>query len=243
MMNIVIVEDEPLVLQRTHRLTMEILKAQQPKIHCFENIDDAEHFLTENTIDLLLLDLNLKGRNGFDLLKSNLAAGYHTIIISAYADKAIEAFHYGVLDFVAKPYTLERLSKALDRMLDKTQRSYYGCRYLSIKKLGAIELIAIADISHIQADGHYSLIHLAETTDATCTNTSKALHAKNIEKIMQLLPENFIRVHRSYVVNMNKMKQLLIEAGSQYAIKLTNGEEIPVGRTKYQEVKQYLEAN
>jgi len=236
MMNIVIVEDEPLVQQRTLRLTMEILKTHKPKIHCFENIDDAEHFLSENTIDLLLLDLNLKGRNGFDLLKSNVAAGYHTIIISAYADKAIEAFHYGVLDFVAKPYTLERLSKAFDRMLDKEQRSYYGCRYLSIKKLGAIELLPIADIAYIEADAHYSLIHLIDNSEAT------ALHNKNIEKIMQLLPENFIRVHRSYAVNMNKVQQLLIEAGSQYSIKLIHGQEIPVGRTKYQDVKQYMEA-
>lgn len=235
-MNIVIVEDEPLVQQRTQRLTLEILKSQQPKIQCFTDIDDADNYLVENTVDLLLLDLNLKGRNGFDLLKSNVASGYHTIIISAYAEKAIEAFQYGVLDFVAKPYTLERLSKAFDRMLDKSQRNYYGCRYLSIKKLGSIELIALSDISHIQADGHYSLIHYSDQLDTA------ALHAKSIEKIMQLLPENFMRVHRSHVVNMNNVKQLLIEPGSQYSVKLNSGVEVPVGRTKYQDVKHYLEA-
>jgi len=234
-MNIVIVEDEPLVLQRTKRLTLEILRLQQPKIQCFTDIDDAELYLAENSIDLLLLDLNLKGRNGFDLLKNNVAAGYHTIIISAYAEKAIDAFQYGVLDFVAKPFTIERLSKAFDRILDKSQRNYYGCRYLSIKKLGVIELIALPDISHIQADGHYSLIHLVNQIEMS------ALHSKSIEKIMQLLPENFLRVHRSYVVNMNNVNKLLIQPGSQYAVKLNSGVEIPVGRTKYQEVKFYLE--
>ena len=233
-MNIVIVEDEPLVQQRTQRLTKEILKSQQPKIQCFTDIDDADHYLAENTVDLLLLDLNLKGRNGFDLLKSNVASGYHTIIISAYAEKAIEAFQYGVLDFVAKPYTLERLSKAFDRMLDKSQRNYYGCKYLSIKKPGRIELIALSDISHIHADGHYSLIYYGDQVDKT------ALHAKSIEKIMQLLPENFLRVHRSHVVNMNSVNQLLIEPGSQYSVKLTSGIEIPVGRTKYQDVKHFF---
>jgi len=235
-MNIVIVEDEPLVLQRTKRLTLEILKLQQPKIQCFSDIDDAELYLSENSIDLLLLDLNLKGRNGFDLLKKNVSEGYHTIIISAYADKAIDAFQYGVLDFVAKPFTLERLSKSFNRILDKSKRNYYGCRYLSIKKLGVIDLIALSDISYIQADGHYSLLHLVNQADVT------ALHAKSIEKIMQLLPENFLRVHRSYAVNMNNVKQLLIEPGSQYAVKLNSGTVIPVGRTKYQEVKLYLES-
>jgi len=233
-MNIVIVEDEPLVQQRTLRLTLEILSTKQPKIICFSNLDDAEVYLAENSIDLLLLDLNLMGRNGFELLKNNVAAAYHTIVISAYADKAIEAFEYGVLDFVAKPYTRERLAKALERLLESAKRSYYGCRYLSIKKVGAIELVAIADISYIQAEGHYSLIHLNNEVDST------ALHAKNIEKIMQLLPANFLRVHRSYIVNMNLVKKLVIEEGSRYSIQLTTAQEIPIGRTKYQAVKQYL---
>lgn len=233
-MNIVIVEDEPLVQQRTERLSREILKAHGPKIICFSDIDDADVYLTENSADLVLLDLNLMGRNGFDLLKSNVAAAYHTIVISAYADKAIEAFEFGVLDFVAKPYTTERLAKAFDRFLQSSQRSYYGCRYLSIKKLGKIELIPVSDIAYIQAEGHYSLIHL--------NSGSTALHAKNIEKIMQLLPSSFARVHRSYIANMNMVQQLTIEEGSRYSIKLTSGQEIPVGRTKYQDVKNYIES-
>ncbi|MBB1441215.1 DNA-binding response regulator, partial [Shewanella sp. SG41-4] len=57
-MVIVIVEDEPLIQQRIQRLTSEILVKQNPKIICFDDIDDAESFLSENTIDVLLLDLN-----------------------------------------------------------------------------------------------------------------------------------------------------------------------------------------
>jgi len=233
-MNIVIVEDEPLVQQRIQRLSLQILAKYKPKINCFTNLDDADVFITENSIDLLLLDLNLKGRSGFDLLKNNLAAAYHTIIISAYADKAIEAFEYGVLDFIAKPFTAERLEKSLARLLENSQRSYYGCRYLSIKKMGSIELLEISDIAYIQAEGHYSLIKL------TKKNNSTALHAKNIEKIMQLLPENFLRVHRSYIVNMNLVKKLIIEEGSRYSIVLNNDAVVPIGRTKYQSVKRYL---
>ncbi len=236
-MNIVIVEDEPLVQQRIERLSRELLEDYDPKFHCFTDIDDAQFFLAENTVDLVLLDLNLMGRNGFELLKANVAAGYHTVVISAYDDKAIEAFEYGVLDFIAKPFTKERLEKAMTRFLDSAQRSYYGCRYLSVKKAGAIELIEIADISYIQAEGHYSLLHL--TSNDLATN----LHAKNIEKIMQLLPDNFVRVHRSYIVNMNLVKKLIIEEGSRYKLTLTTGQQVPVGRTKYQDVKQLLEPN
>jgi len=236
-MNIVIVEDEPLVQQRIERLSLKILAAHQPRITCFVNLDDVEDFLAEHSIDLLLLDLNLMGCDGFDLLKKNVAAAHHTIVISAYAEKAIEAFEYGVLDFVAKPFTEERLTKAFERFTESSQRSYYGCRYLSIKKVGIIELLAISDIAYIQAEGHYSKIHLNNPS------IPAVLHDKNIEKIIQLLPQNFLRIHRSYITNMNLIKRLMIEEGSRYSIQLMNEIKLPIGRTKYKYVKQYIESN
>ncbi len=242
-MHIVIVEDEPLIQHRIKRLTQDILCDHQPKINCFDDIDDAEVFLFENTIDLLLLDLNLMGRNGFDLLKAKLAEAFHTIIISAYEDKAIEAFEYGVLDFIAKPFERERLEQAFSRLLASSQRTYYGCRYLSVKKKGAVELISIGDIIYIQAEGHYSLLNFSssEITAEKAITLQTSLHNKNIEKIMQILPECFMRVHRSYIVNMNKVQSLKIEEGSRYFLQLGRDKQVPIGRTKYKEVKEYLD--
>jgi len=241
-MRIVIVEDEPLIVQRIKRLTLEILTEHQPQIVCFGDIDDADDYLCENVIDLLLLDLNLMGRDGFELLKSKVSAAYHTIVISAYADKAIVAFEYGVLDFIAKPFDRDRLEAAFNRLLASSQKSFYGCRYLSVKKQGCIEIIAISDVSYIQAEGHYSLLHLCNNESALVNkNDSTAyLHNKNIEKIMQLLPINFLRVHRSYIVNMDNVDKIQIIEGSRYSLKLSNGQLIPIGRTKYKEVKEYF---
>jgi len=242
-MRIVIVEDEPLIQQRIKRLTLEILNEHQPTIVCFGDIDDADDYLREHTIDLLLLDLNLMGRDGFELLKANVAGAYHTIVISAYADKALTAFEYGVLDFIAKPFDRERLEKAFNRLLANTQNNYYGCRYLSVRKQGAIELVAITDISYIQAEGHYSLLNLNcnSTTLETDGDSTTYLHSKNIEKIMLLLPNNFLRVHRSFIVNMNQVKKIKINEGSRYALYIDEQLEIPVGRTKYKEVKEYFD--
>jgi two-component system, LytTR family, response regulator LytT len=236
-MVIVIVEDEPLIQQRIQRLTAEILVAKDPKIFCFDDIDNAESFLSENTIDVLLLDLNLMGRDGFTLLKNKLAAAFHTIIISAYAEKAIEAFEYGVLDFIAKPFTRERLIQAFERLLHNRKNEYRSAKYLSVKKAGEIQLISLEDIDYIQADGHYTWLNLTSTIDAMPT---KVLHSKNIEKIEQLLPERFIRVHRSYLVDMRKVKAVKIHEGSKYTLSLNSGEEVPVGRTKYEQVKKQL---
>jgi len=242
-MHIVIVEDEPLIAQRIKRLTLDILSEHQPKIVCFADIDDADEYLLENTIDVLLLDLNLMGRDGFELLKANVASAYHTIVISAYADKAVVAFEYGVLDFIATPFDKERLEKAFDRFLASSQQNNNGCRYLSVKKQGMIELIAVSDISYIQAEGHYSILNLCsnETSLENNTNSKTNLHSKNIEKIMQLLPVNFLRVHRSYIVNMTTVKKIIITEGSRYLLHINDDLEIPIGRTKYKMVKEYFD--
>ena len=236
-MIIVIVEAEPLIQQRIQRLTTEILIAKDPRIICFDDIDNAESFLSENTIDVLLLDLNLMGSDGFTLLKSNLAAAFHTIIISAYAEKAIEAFEYGVLDFIAKPFTKERLIQAFERLLHNRKNEYPSAKYLSVKKAGEIQLISIEDINYIQADGHYTWLNLSSSDEVMPT---KVLHSKNIEKIEQLLPECFMRVHRSYLVDMRKVKSVRIQEGSKYTLLLNSGEKVPVGRTKYEQIKKQL---
>lgn len=232
-MHIVIVEDEPLVLSRLERLSKKILLDSIDRISCFSNLDDAAAFLDSTTVDIVLLDLNLHGKDGFTLLREYVAAGFHTIVVSAYADKAIEAFEYGVLDFVAKPFTQERLAKALNRVVDSQLRSHFGCRYLGVKKTSGIELIEIRDIASIQAEGHYTLLHIP--------GQQPILHSKSIERLLSVLPQNFAPVHRSYIVNMNYAKQLRINAGSRYELELTGGELIPVGRTRYKAVLHLVE--
>ena len=229
-MRVVIVEDEPLLQQRIARFTRNILGQQLEHICQFESLDEAEDYLAQQQIDLLLLDLNLHGQNGFTLLKNKLAEAFHTIVISAYAERAIEAFEYGVLDFIAKPVNEERLAKALKRITDNSLRNHYGCRYLSVKKLAKIELVEVANISYIKADGHYSEIHLA-------TDEEMYLHSKNIESLQLLLPEQFQRIHRSYIVNIKLVKRLLVVAGGRYLAELKDGTEVPIGRSRYQSFK------
>ncbi len=232
-MKVVIVEDEPLLQQRIARFTRNILGGTLEHIAQFQTLAEAEDYLAQHQVDLLLLDLNLQGQNGFSLLQNQLAKAFHTIVISAYAEKAIEAFEYGVLDFIAKPLNEPRLAKALARLTDNSLRSHYGCRYLSVKKLSAIELLEVADISYIKADGHYSQIHLSSSDEVF-------LHGKNIEKIQILLPEQFERIHRSYIVNINQVRRLLVESGGRYFAELKDSTQLPIGRAKFQDLKQSL---
>ncbi len=75
-------------------------------------------------IDVLFLDLNLNGKDGFDLLKTSVSGAFHVIIISAHTEQALKAFEYGVLDFVGKPFNKERLARALDRVFERIHKSY-----------------------------------------------------------------------------------------------------------------------
>ena len=232
-MNIVIVEDEISVALRLKKFIEEILQDKIDKIEHFLVLDDGEEYLAENNIDLLFLDLNLNGQDGFDLLKNSLASSYQTIVVSANTDKAIDAFEFGVLDFIAKPFTRQRIEKAINRLNNSEPMTGKACRYLSVKTSGQIELIDIKDIVTIRADGNYAQIKLI--------NNRTLLHDKTLEKLLLILPNNFQRVHKSYIAHIDKIKRLLKHVGSRYQLELTNGEVIPLGRTHYHKIKERLE--
>lgn len=108
---------------------------------------------------MLLLDLNLNGQDGFDILKDSVAASYHTIVVSANTDRALEAFEYGVLDFVGKPFNQQRLEKAFERLNNTRQQGAPNSRYLSVKKQGRIEIIELNQIRYIRAEGQFERVH------------------------------------------------------------------------------------
>ena len=178
MLNIVVVEDEALISQRLIRFLTAELAGHAARIRHFSSLDDAEDYLSSHSIDFLFLDLNLHGQDGFDLLKTQVAASYHTIVVSANTDRAIEAFEYGVLDFVGKPFNQERIAKALARARNSGEVNLnpFVSKSLSVEKQGRIELIALIDIDYIKASGHYSELVLL--------NGSARLHNKNLNTIL-----------------------------------------------------------
>ncbi|MEL6357199.1 MAG: LytTR family transcriptional regulator DNA-binding domain-containing protein, partial [Bacteroidota bacterium] len=189
----------------------------------------AQEYLTKNSIDLLLLDLNLSGKDGFELLQSFLAEAFDTIVISAYRDKAIEAFEYGVLDFVPKPYERERLAKAIERYWGKLAQRDHTTQKIAIKKQGKIRLIEVDEIRYIQGANIYTELHLR--------GDGRELSNKSLEALSRLLPSHFERVHKSFIVDMNVCNEIVLLPGSQYRLQLDEGELIPLGRTRYKEIR------
>jgi two-component system response regulator LytT len=227
--NIVIVEDEFMVAKRLKRFVESAFAGQAVKLTLCESLDDANDTLASKMIDVLFLDLNLRGQDGFDLLKQQLCQSFHTIVVSANSDRAIEAFDIGVLDFVAKPFTQERIQKAVDR-LSNVRRGQ--SRYLTYKQLGKMELLPVSEISYLKAEGHYCEI--------TTADNQTILHDKNLDKLLAILPMSFYRIHRSYAVSLEQAKAVKTQEGSKYWLILKDGRKLPIGRTKVGDLKKHL---
>ncbi|MBM9590980.1 helix-turn-helix domain-containing protein [Leptospira sp. 201903075] len=114
-MKILILEDEPVHAKYLTKLLNTIPGLLIDEIHHVTSIDEADVHLKQTSIDLFFLDLNIFGSDGFEVLDRIPTTTMSTIIVSANTDNAIRAFEYGVIDFIAKPVSEDRLRLALER--------------------------------------------------------------------------------------------------------------------------------
>jgi DNA-binding LytR/AlgR family response regulator len=231
-MRVLIVEDEPLLARRLERFCQEILGDQLESVRVATLFSEASARLDESPIDLLLLDLNLHGRDGMELLATSVAGSFHTIIVSANTEQALRAFEYGVIDFVPKPFSRERLEQALRRVTERDGRSAAAARFLAVRKHGKVELVPIDRVLYVEGAGAYAELVLEDGR--------RELHDKTLEKLHALLPPVFERIHKSYIVRLTAVKALHAAEGSHYEVELRNGVRLPVGRTRYKELREKL---
>jgi two-component system response regulator LytT len=231
-MRILIVEDEQPIAEDLQELCAKLLGRGLETVHYELTLGNARQYLSQKRIDLLILDLNLSGRNGFDLLKEAVSCSFHTIVVSANIDRAIEAFEYGVIDFIPKPYSEERIAKALDRFDHSERFQNHRVKYLSVRKTGGIRLMAIADLMYIRGADVY--------TELVSKNGEKELYDKTLDDLSKILPGNFFRIHKSYIVDTNTVKSVKVQGGGKYAIELHSKEVLPVSRARYSDLKKML---
>ncbi|MEM9302533.1 MAG: LytTR family DNA-binding domain-containing protein [Pseudomonadota bacterium] len=226
-MIIAIIEDEPLVARRIERLTGALRPGA--KLRRFVSITEAREALAAAPADVVLLDLNLRGDDGFGLLAEAVASPAETIVISANVDRAIEAFEWGVVDFVPKPFDQARLGRALDR-LEAADRSPAG--RLVVRHRGQLELVDVARLIAIHGAGDYAELELDDG--------STRLHEKGLEALGRVLPARFLRVHRSHVLNLDAIRSIRSLPGSRYRATLATGAEYPVSRRRVQALRDAL---
>lgn len=231
-MKVVVVEDERVVAKRVARNVAEALGEECESVTICGTFDEASDYLNDHDVDLLLLDLNLHGADGFDLLSQAAARPSHTIVVSANTDRALQAFEYGVLDFVPKPFTRERFARAIARARPSGQQLEHRAAHLSVRTPQGIEILPVAGVRAIHGAGNYSEVEM--------TDGRRRLHYKSLDRLGQLLPDDFLRVHRSHIVNLRCADKLKTLPGSRYQLILDDGSVVPVGRTRVAEVRERL---
>ena len=223
-MRILIVEDERPTAEDIKLLVEKILHNEITSIHIETTLESAMFYLKEKPVDVLLLDLNLNAKDGFQLLKQVVSQSFHTIIISANINRAIEAFEYGVLDFIPKPYNIERLKAAFKRLKSSHALDGHSIKYLSVKTGFEIRIIPIEDIRYFKSANIYVELHL--------NDGHKVIHDKSIKQLVPLLPANYCRIHKSYLVDVGKIESIQTLGGGKYRVILKSGESLPVSRKK-----------
>jgi len=227
-----IVDDEELALD-----VLEKYIALMPSLKlagkCYSAVE-AISFLHDEEIDLIFLDINMPELSGLDMLKT-ITDPPKVILTTAYSEYALESYEYGVIDYLLKPIKLERFIKAVNKVVEmmeikvedddeKTEHS----ETLFIKEDQVSYNLELDQIHYIEAYGNYLKIHTAEKTYVT-RDTMQNMH--------NTLPESmFIRVHKSYIVNLRKIKKL---TGNML---LVNDAEIPVGSTYKNELLKSLKS-
>jgi DNA-binding LytR/AlgR family response regulator len=219
-MRIAIVEDEAVVARRLVRMVGQIVPAAELEVA--PTLAAALALVHARRPDLLLLDLDLGGRDGFALLAEALAAPVPTIVVSAHHDQALRAFEYGVVDFVVKPWTAERLGKALARAAGRAGGGGAAGRSLVVRCGRELRSVPISSVVFARGADDYSELHLVDG--------SVHLHERGLTGLAALLPPTFARVHRSFLVDLARARGLRSAPGGRLALVLTDGREVPVGR-------------
>jgi len=231
-MRIIIIEDEPPIARLIGECCQAILGRRLRQLDTFFTLKKAEAHLAQNRADICLLDLNLGGQDGFEILRQAVSQSFHTIIISAHAERALEAFEYGVLDFVPKPFTEERLRKALHRCLDSCREVPTAARYLVIRKSGRNQILPVENVLYIKAARYLAEIY---TTEGRMEFLDKPLH--RLEKI---LPMSFFRIHRSVIISLTQLESYCHIGNGAYQVRLKDGTTLALGRHRVRLLRSLL---
>ena len=192
----IIVEDEPLALERTKEYALRL-----PFLNLLATFDDALDalgFLKTNKVELIFLDINLGEVSGIQLLETS-AVDSQVIITTAYQEYALKGFDLKVADYLLKPFTFERFVQAVDRVQTglPERRALTPGGFIFVKVENRLERVTLREIIFIEGMRDYRKIHAA---------ARRLLTPQTFAEFERQVPPNIIcRVHKSYMVSLDKI--------------------------------------
>lgn len=211
--------------------------------------DEAERMIKESLPQLVFLDINMPKVGGFELLKRLDAIHFEIIFVTAHDDFAIKAFKYAAVDYLLKPVKIDELKNAFEEakkrielktdherinfLLDKVspvQKTSNG--KLILPTLHGYDLITISNIIRCESEANYTRFYFKDNKSQLVSKT-----LKEFENI--LAENNFFRVHRSHMINMDCITGYIKGKGGE--VKMSDGSVIEVSREKKEELLKKLQ--
>lgn len=193
----IIIEDEPLALERTREFVNRI-----PFLNLcgtFDNALNGLSYLKSNEVEILFLDINMDELTGIELLESSKIKS-EVIITTAYQKYALKGFELNVTDYLLKPFTFNRFLQAVNKAQENLNKkvSPTSLDYIFIKTENRLEKINLNDILFIEGMRDYRRIH---------TINKKIMTLQNFKELEEMIPSSIVcRVHKSYMVGLNKIE-------------------------------------
>ncbi len=242
MIRTIIVDDEPLARD----VLREYLAADEDVEIVAEcaNGFEAVKAVAEHDPDLLLLDIQMPKLDGFEVLEL-LDRSPNVVFVTAHDEYALRAFEVHALDYLLKPVSEARLQSALQRIKQQSGnprpeagRLASALRAKPLQRLvvrqddGTIQIVPVARIDYVEADDEAIVIHTAGTT---------LRKQQSIGDLAQALdPGRFVRVHRSVLLNIERIEKLELYAKDSRVAILRDGTKVPVSRSGYARLKELL---
>ena len=207
MIRVLAIDDEPLALQQ--------LAAYIKKIPFLELVTEcqsaieAKEILNNENIDAIFCDINMPDLNGMDFVKS-LSTPPLIVFTTAYSEYAVEGFKVDAVDYLLKPFGLDDFKRAANRLQERLEvRQQEPSTTIAsseddsifVKTDYRVVKIAISDIRYIEGMSEYLKIHLESQPKPIVTLLS-------MKKMEEFLPSHFMRIHRSYIINLKKIQEV-----------------------------------
>ncbi|MDT5061041.1 MAG: two-component system, LytTR family, response regulator [Acidobacteriota bacterium] len=252
-----IVDDEPLARQ-----TIRDLLVADPEIEiigeCKSGLE-AVNFIRKQSPDLLFIDIQMPGMSGFEALaKIDLELIPAIVFVTAFDQYAVKAFEVHALDYLLKPFSDKRFNEALQqakthvelREINRLSQSLVallgdraGSETLSPKRKGfltrfmvrsggRVTFIKTSDVDWIAADDYYIKLHVSDK--------SHLLRISMNELEEKLDPKRFLRIHRSTIINFDRVKELHQNPNGEYVVVLKNGTELKLSRSRRERFEELL---
>jgi two-component system, LytTR family, response regulator len=248
MIRAVIADDEVLARQKIRQLLREDtdIEIVGESASALETIE----LVRATTPELLFLDIRMPGMDGFDVVGALSAYEEvpppRVIFTTAYDQYAVRAFDVNAVDYLLKPFTYERLKSAIQRAREQFRAKEESAAQLNgshrpahlytnriiFKSRGRILFLPVSDIRWIGAEGNYVRL---------CTGTENHLLRETMAHLEQRLdPRGFLRVHRSFIVNLKYVKEVRRQTNGDSVVILDNGEQVAMGRSYRTALREHL---